>query len=178
MGKIIYSKKAELFSNIYTMIGIFVLVIGGIIAWALPMLAYDVDMREDHKACTIYEIQEEFKDDYTKAINLDNVVIEKGEDIVVKLKTENYKLSTTYDSKGNYIDEQFEVIIPGAVVVVGVFIALLYGFVVYCLGSVIHDKIRDKIDEKEKMKPNYDEMSRECKEIIEEVREIREKYEE
>ena len=145
-----YSRKADNFKDIMTTIFLFVSVIVGFVTFALFIVSYEKEMLNDPKVQKVYEIESQYKDDYTKAIELDEVTITKDEDIKVVVETKNYELETTYSASGNYVGEKVSVKFSWAILIAGIFAGFWLGFIVYGIGGLITNPIYDKLAVKDK----------------------------
>ena len=147
-----YSRKADAFDNIFGIIAIFILTFASLFTFVGFIALCTQSIMEDPKIQKIYNIESVYKDDYTKAITLDEAEIYLGEDIVVKVETKNYELTTTYDANGNYIESDVDAKIPGVAILAAFALFIWVDVILYFIGKIIYTPIKKKLEAVDKKK--------------------------
>ena len=174
-----FIRKSETFSAIYNSIIIFISFYAAII---LTVFLAENDAKaklNDVKVNKIYELENTYKDDYTKALELSEVSIEKGESIIVKIETKSYKLSSTFDANGNYISTKTEAKTSVSNVIAVILFGIMIGFVAYVIlyvpGALINKGLKKKDDILEEEYNRKKEEERK-KEIDKEIKEWKKQF--
>lgn len=124
-------RKSDDFKRIYISILTGLAVTASVFMVVFILILYGNAKLEDVKIEKIRAMEAVYMDDYTKAITLDNVVIEKGEDIVVKLDTTSYSLKTRFDANGVFVETKISAKYSGAEYFVSALLGTLSGLAVF-----------------------------------------------
>ena len=126
-------KFYDIYSAIFSIIAVFIFTI---LVGIFNLSVQHEKLADEVKVSKITSMREVYQDDYTKALELDDVTVIKGEDIKVYLETSNYKLVSTYDSNGNFIEDNLEAKVSVLESILQILNALVYSYVIYWLLSI------------------------------------------
>lgn len=119
------------------------------VLWGVILIALGNEKMEDDKVLRIKNMADTYSSDYTKALELDDVTITKGEDIVVVIETENYKNTSRFLVDGTLVECKTEAKASFSDVFVSIFAAIFCGSVIYVILYIPVGIVSSKLEKKD-----------------------------